>query len=210
MQPHWRPDFRIPGTLPDIKIIRTDFIINSIAGTIALIMLFLVGQREFRAHTLDNSIAETERRIRLAEADDNIHLKLSEDFRSAANYVVEVDTFYDSPALAHEVVLDLMSLKPEGLIFDRVAMVEQVVTRDKAAVVEYRITINGEVRELTVLDAFKSALGASELLNPPGYRSQIDEALEGRDPQTGIFPYRLTILLMPAAGESEEKKGAES
>lgn len=196
-QPYWRPNFQIPSTLPDIKIVRTDFIINLIAVTVALGMLFLVGQNEFRAQVLRNSIEDMERRIRLTEADDNKYLKQSEAFRKAANYVVEVDRFYDTPVVPHRQIVDLLELKPEDLIFNRIAIVEQVVKQENASMVEYRITMTGEVKELTVLDQFKGELSRSELFNLEGYSGVIDESLESRDPKTGIFPYRLTIVLSP-------------
>ena len=208
MQPHWRPNFRIAGTLPDIKVIRTDFLINAFAVTAALVMLFVLGQREFRAYVLKNSVEDTERRIRLAEADNNVYLKDSEAFRAAAQRVVELDTFYDVPVLPHRLIVQLVDLKPEDLIFKRIAVSEQVVKEGPNSEVCYRITMSGEVRELTTLDEFKGKLSESKLLNIEGFTSSVDESLESRDPQTGIFPYRLTVVLSPVKPAAPAPEGA--
>ena len=40
-QPYWRPDFKIQSTLPDIKVVRTDFIINCIVVALMLIAVFI-------------------------------------------------------------------------------------------------------------------------------------------------------------------------
>lgn len=207
IQPHWRPNFQIASTLPDIKVIRTDFIVNSIAATIALLAAFLVIQNEFRAYMLRNSIGEMEQRIRVAEAGDAASLAMSGDFKTAAKQIVEVDTFYDAPWKAHELFAGLVEMKPEGLIFERVALNEEVAKAKDSSVVNYRVVMSGEVEELIELTRFKRSLSESGVLNLEGYSSRIVESLQDRDTKTGIYPYSLTIELTPdatPAGDAEE------
>ncbi|MGB0743343.1 MAG: hypothetical protein ACPGSB_02350, partial [Opitutales bacterium] len=65
---------------------------------------------------------------------------------------------------------------------------------------------------LTVLDDFKGTLSEWEPLQHEGYELDIDESLQGRDSNTGIFPYTLNITLkpaqQPAAGSKAEGAGA--
>ncbi|WP_269525616.1 hypothetical protein [Coraliomargarita parva] len=208
IQPYWRPNFNIPSTLPDIKVIRTGFIVNSIAIGVALIAAVLLLQKEYKAYSLGATIQELQQQITVAEADDNLHLKTSQRFRDAANYVIEVDTFYSAPWLAHEFVADLLTLRPKDLIFTRLALSEQVVKQKNKNIVECRITISGEVRELPVLDEFKNALQEAEFLNQAEYTREISESLESKNLKTGIFPYRLTIVLTPSAAKPVKKGGA--
>jgi len=213
IQPYWRPNFQISATLPDIKAVRTDFIINSIAATIALLAAFLLLQKEFRAYVLRSSIDDMERRIRVAEVDDNTSLEQSQEFKKAAKRIVEVDTFYEAPWLAHRLFSELVAMKPEGLIFTRVAMNEQVTKTEQANAVTYRVVMSGEVEELIELTRFKRSLSESEILNLEGFSSEIVESLQDRDTRTGIYPYSLTIELTPEAapsGGANAEEGAAS
>lgn len=208
MQPFWRPNFVNQSELPDIKVIRTGFIINFIAVMFALCVAFFLLQREYRVYTLGQTIEDMEQQIRVADADDVENLKLSESFRSAAQYVIEVEKFYDSPLLAHYFLYGLSIIKPEDLIFSSVSFNESVVKVEGKDRVAYSINISGDAKSLTVLDDFKKILTEAELLQITGFELKIDETLQGRDEKTGIFPYRLAVSLTPIQ-EAVVKKSEE-
>ncbi len=205
MQPFWRPNFVNQSELPDIKVIRTDFIINFIAVTIALCVAFFLLQREYRSFSLGNTISDMEQQIRVAEADDIENLKRSESFRSSAQYIAEVEKFFDSPILAHEFLYGLSQIKPEDLIFNSVSLGESMIKQGSKQVLAYNISISGDAKNLTAVEDFKKILAEADLLNISGYKVEIDETLQGRDDKTGIFPYRVAISLKP-----EEKKKPEA
>jgi len=204
VQPYWRPNFVDASSLPDIKVIRTDFIINILALVLMLIVGFFLLQREFRAYTLGKTIQLLEREIRVSEADDSINIKLSEEFKQSAKHVAEMERFYLSPVLAHEFLAWLALVRPENLIFRQVSMSEAVVNQG-GKVLSYRINISGDVRSLTTLDEFKGELAAWEKLNLKGYVLDVDEALQGRDAETGIFPFTLEITLTPEKKEEGDE-----
>ncbi len=214
-QPYWRPDFKIQSTLPDIKVVRTDFIINFIAVVLVLIAVFTLFEREYRASSLRSSIAGMEQRIRAAEADDNLHLKQSARFRESAQSVEDLQHLFRAPFTAHEFLAALSSLKPDGLIFSRVQISEAVVTpkrkgRGGAAAksqMAYTISITGAVRELTILTQFKGALQAAPSLNFEGFEVVVDESMNQRNATTGITPFKVSISLAPAAQPAAAKGG---
>jgi hypothetical protein len=208
IQPYWRPDFKIQSTLPDIKVVRTDFIINFIAVALVLVVGFSLLQREYRAFSLRGTIEDMEQRIRISEADDNIKLRASERFREAAQHVVELQRFYSSPLPAHEFLAELALLKPKDLIFSRVMLSESILKEDGGAQMGYRIQITGDVRELTVLTEFKGVLQQSDLLNPEGFVSVVDESMQQRDAKTGIVPFQISISLS-AEKESKASEGGK-
>lgn len=210
-QPHWRPNFVNQSALPDIKAIRTNFIINFVAVLLVLLVGFYVLQREYRAYALGKTIEEMEQRISAAEAEDSANLKLSREFRDLAAHVAELEKFYATPVIAHEFLAELTKIRPEELIFEQIALVESAQKEGSAQFVTYRIKIAGDVRSLTVLDAFKSDLFDWELLNVEDYSLDIDESLQGRDAETGIFPYTLQITLKPGKETSAaDTKGADA
>ena len=118
IQPYWRPDFKIQSTLPDIKVVRTDFIINAIAVALALIAAFTVLQREYRAFSLNRAIASMQQSIGETEANNNQNLQASERFRESAQSVVELQDFFRAPFAAHQIAQHHLPLDieqaPEG------------------------------------------------------------------------------------------------
>lgn len=213
MQPFWRPNFVNQAELPDIKVVRTDFIINFIAVTITLCVAFFLLQREYRTFALVKTIKGMEQQIRVAGSDDVENLKRSEAFRESAQYVVEVEEFFDAPLLVHEFVYKLTSMRPEDLVFNSVSLSENTVKHSNKDVVVYSINITGDAKNLTVLDDFKKTLFEEEFLQVPSLVLEVDETLQGRDEKTGIFPYRVAITLTPEEKKpksTEEEGGDES
>jgi hypothetical protein len=201
-QPLWRPNFVNQSTLPDIKVVRTGFIINFFAVTLALWVAFILIKSEYRTHVLNQTITAMQARIKAAEPKDAESLKVSEAFRSSAQYIVELEKFYDSPISIYQFIFDLSKIKPDDLIFNSISFKESVVKVDNKSAVAYNINISGDAKNLTVLDDFKRILDNDELLQIEGFALDINETLEGRNEKTGIFPYRLKIVLTPQAGSA--------
>lgn len=197
IQPNWRPNFVKTSELPDIKVIRTDFIINFVFIVLMLALGFYVMQREYRAHIIRQTIEVMEQQIRVAQADDAISLRLSQEFRAAAAHILDLEKFNVTPFLIQDFLIQLTQMRPEKLIFKQISVAESEQKEGANQVVIYRINLTGEVSSLTLLDDFKGALSDLELLNHQGYALVIDETLQGRDAETGIFPYTLQITLKP-------------
>ena len=208
IQPFWRPNFVNRSELPDIKVIRTDFIINFIAIMLALGVTFFYLQQEYRAHILKGAISDAEEEIRDASAQDAENLKLSQSFLDSAKYVVEVERFLESPFRIHEFLYDLARIKPDDLIYKSISLSESAAPKRLHSPLKYSINIAGDAKNLTVIGDFKRILGEAELLNLPGFDIQIDESLQGRNEETGVFPYTLAISLTPTK-EAAPKKNDE-
>jgi hypothetical protein len=200
IHPNWRPNFVNAAELPDIKIVRTDFIINIVAVGLMSLLAFYVLQREYKAHVLGQTVAQLEERIRASEADDRASIKLSEAFKKKAAHVVELEKFYLSPFLLHDFFARIAELRPEELIFNRVSFAERVDTVDKKKQLVYKVTVEGDVRSLTVLDEFKGVLAEADVFDVDGYALEISETMGGRDAKTGIFTYTLDLTLVPSKG----------
>lgn len=92
-------------------------------------------------------------------------------------------------------------MRPKGLIFKQLSLAERMEKKDATTQVVYSLNISGEVRSLTTLDEFKGQLAEWDLLKVENYDLEIDEILQGRDADTGIFPYTLKVTLNPKAKE---------
>lgn len=208
MQPAWRPNFVNQSELPDIKVIRTNFIINMVAAALALSMVFVLAKREYSAAALETTIDRLEERIAGAEAADKKNLELSREFKQAAEYILEVGRFSEAPFSPHELLYHLSVIQPDDVIYRSINLSEGTEGKGKNRVITYRVNLNGDAKNLTVLDEFKDILAQAEGLQFPGYGIKIDETLEGRDERTGIFPYRMTISFTPQASDKKERKDA--
>lgn len=202
IQPHWRPDFKIESTLPDIKIIRTNFAINSVVLVLVVLSGALLIQRESRSYLLQRSISNLEQQVQNASPENMQRLEKSQQFCNAAQNVKELQQFFQVPFFAHESVVELASLKPEDLTFSRVACDESTTqiginknakTKPK---LKFQIDIKGNVQDLPILTDFKRLLKESALLNPEGFEVSIDENIQQRDSDTGIIPFQITVSLI--------------
>jgi hypothetical protein len=204
-EPSWRPNFVNKAELPDIKIVRTDFIVNIIAVTVAICVVFFLLQREYRSYALSQTVAKMEERIRSAGPDDAKFLKFSETFRKSAQYVIELEKFYDVPFNSHDFLYELSQIKPEDLIFKSVSLSES--NDVKAKKVDYVVSISGDAKNLTVIEQFKNILGEAEIFQVEGYDLSVNETLSGRDEKTGIFPYKISVRMSPIKKAAAKKKG---
>ncbi|MDG1242483.1 MAG: hypothetical protein P8R37_06425 [Opitutae bacterium] len=211
IQPYWRPDFKIQSTLPDIKVVRTDFIINAIAVALMLIAGFTLLQGEYRAYSLHRSIASMQQSIGETKTNNNQNLKESERFRESAQSVVELQRFFRAPLVAHELMAELARLKPAGLIFSRVmfssATIKQKGKDQAKSQMTYEINITGDTRGLMALTQFKAMLQASPSLSPAGFEVVVDESMQQRNAMTGITPFQVLISLTPAPSGIPSKGG---
>ncbi|MDA9589163.1 hypothetical protein N9V19_00220 [Opitutales bacterium] len=216
IQPYWRPNFKIKSSLPDIKVVRTGFIVNFVIITFVLIAIFSLLHRQYYANSLRTTIDLTEARVRQAEPEDRLRLENSERFRKAAQSIEELERFYRAPYFADEFLINISQLKPEGLIFSRLSFSERVieakVIKKKTKIparMTYNINIAGEVSELIILTEFKAAIEASPLMNPEGYSVVVDESIQQRSAETGITPFQLRISLMVINLEPSVRKGGQ-
>lgn len=208
MQPNWHPNFSIGSTLPDTRAIHTDFVLKTVVYTAVLISAIFVLQREYQAYLLRQRISGLEQQIQSAASADRLRLDKSNQFSKLASNVRELQRFFKAPLVAHDSIVELALIKPEGLTFTRLILAESVVRikrgRNSTATVTFNLSTSGDVQDLPVLTQFKRELEESQLLNPPGYTVSIEETIQQRDADTGIIPFKLSISLNPA-GEREAK-----
>ncbi|MEM9026230.1 MAG: hypothetical protein AAGB06_04775, partial [Verrucomicrobiota bacterium] len=121
---NWHPDFRIESELPDIKIIRTDFIINGIAGFIALLMLVMVVSREFSLRSKHAILEDLVSEVADLERGNSKNLNDSTTFKAVAPLLTDLEKFYLSPIDPVEIVVEVAKILPEGVLLERIDLNE--------------------------------------------------------------------------------------
>ena len=200
IQPYWRPNFVNSAKLPDIKVVRTNFIINFFALAFLLGSVGLLVQREYRVWTLEDTIEGLGKQVEKATPKNSRSLELSKQFVQVGEKVAEVELFYLAPFTAQEFLVALADFRPANTILKSISFEENspVKAKNKMAL-SYAIRLTGEVGNLTDLDTFKGQLSEWEFLNLEDYELSVSESMQGRDEATGTFPYTLNISLEPVA-----------
>lgn len=146
--PLWHPNFRNFERLPDTKVVRTAFFVNTAAGATAIALLLWVGYREYRIHNLSEQIAGAQSEIDSNAKKNAEALRLSQIFTEEDKKLSEAQSFVNIPipvseyvaligqSLPKEISIDLADLKfPTDPKTPQVCLLRGVVagSRDQAA-----------------------------------------------------------------------------
>ena len=129
-QSNWHPNFRIADSLPDLKVVRTDFFINAISLSLAAVALFFLAIREYKTFNLKSEIATWEEKIETSRGENLAYLKLNAEFKKEMVKFEEVRDFVDTDLPVTSFLEALGPTIPEGLDLDSMAFGgERVVIR---------------------------------------------------------------------------------
>lgn len=205
--PRWRTDFRIVDQLPDIKVVRTHFLINFSAIAALIAVCFLLAQREYTLRTLDESIQLLERRLQAGNPANREALSWNRRFVESARKVEEIQGHYRAPFAHHLFLAELAMARPSDMVFRQIAYQEippppppRTRARDRTPVrrvvlPSYVIELRGDVRELNILDQLKTLLAEFSYANGE-YRVDVTESVQPRT-DAGAFPFAVEIRLSP-------------
>lgn len=97
VEPRWHPDFRNVERLPDTKVVRTTFFINTAAIATTLALLMWLGYREFHIRTLEQQITDAEHQIDANSRQNKEALRLSQIFIDEETKLDAAVNFVSSP-----------------------------------------------------------------------------------------------------------------
>ncbi|MBI2814841.1 MAG: hypothetical protein HYX71_11215 [Opitutae bacterium] len=116
--PLWHTNFRNFDRLPDTKVVRTTFFINTAAGAAAIALLLWVGYREYRLYSLSEQIAAAQREIDSNAKKNTEALRLSQIFADEDKKFAEAEAFLKIPVSISEYVLLLGQSLPKEISID--------------------------------------------------------------------------------------------
>ncbi len=102
--PLWHTNFRNFDRLPDTKVVRTTFFINTAAVVVAVVMLLWLGQREYSNYSIGEQKVEAQRQIDSNKKQDAEALRLSKIFMDEEKKLGEVAAFIKVPATPAEFI----------------------------------------------------------------------------------------------------------
>ncbi len=116
----WHTNFRNFERLPDTKVVRTTFFINTAAIAIAVGMALWLTSREYTNHTLQDQIAEAKRQIEANTKQNAEALRLSKVFLDEQKKLDDAVAFTKTPITILEFVDLLAQTMPKEIIVDNV------------------------------------------------------------------------------------------
>jgi len=103
-EPRWHVNFRNPEGLPDTKVVRTTFFVNTAAIALTLALLLWAGYREYHIRSLDDQIAAAEQQIQANGKQNKEALRLSQLFSTEEKKLAEAEAFLKARILPSEFI----------------------------------------------------------------------------------------------------------
>jgi hypothetical protein len=118
--PAWHPNFRNHERLPDTKVVRTQFFVNSVAIAVACSLVLYVCYQEYRVNSLGRQVTDWETRIAANKKASDQALALSRKYAEEEKKIGELDEFLRPRVILSQLLLHLGNTLPQGLAMDSV------------------------------------------------------------------------------------------
>jgi hypothetical protein len=118
--PLWHPNFRNFERLPDTKVVRTTFFINTAAIAASLVLLFWFGHREYQIMNLRDQIADAQKQIDDNAKQNQEALRLTKIFADEQKKLAEAEDFQHTPLSPSAFVSLLGETLPKEISIDSI------------------------------------------------------------------------------------------
>jgi len=200
VQPAWHPNFRNVETLPDIKAIRTDFVINYGVILLAATLLVFFLKNEFSIMAVGRENKDFETKISENTGINNNNLKLSGQFGNLSKEIAELSEFTNVPIKPSDLLLKFTEIKPEEMLFHSISYNTHTIRLDsrKSAPgkqISIRSTVIGTPASVTQLvTEFVETLQNLEIIQESVQKVELQSLV--RDEKLGLFNCSIRIELV--------------
>ena len=118
--PLWHPNFRNFERLPDTKVVRTTFFVNTAAIAVALSLVLWFGYREYHIKSLGDQIADAQQQIDDNAKQNKEALRLSKIFDDEQKKLAEAELFQRAPITPSEFISLLGETLPKEISIDSI------------------------------------------------------------------------------------------
>lgn len=210
----WHPDFRDVSNLPDIKLVRTDFLLNSICVAIFLsAAIFFVVNFLNAKNFKDNNdlLKEVIEKERMA---NQKAFKQNKVFIKESKLVQTFNAFMHPSINPLTFILEISNLKNEKMIFSSVSYIEksnpdagsQKNKNKKISPKSYVFSIKGSIygtydESLGILNRYMASISSNSTIK--SFVKSIEMASLKRDALIDLFTYQIDLTVDP---EMTQKK----
>jgi len=185
--PAWHPNFRDLEKLPDTKVVRTLFFVNSVAIALAASLLLYFAYQEYRIISLQHQLTDLTNRITANRKASEQAVLLSKKFADEEKKIGELAEFKKQKIVLSRFLLHLAETLPE----------DQQLAVDSVAFQEAGISLKGTASG-TLDEASERTSAYVERIKQDAYFSEIFEGgisqgNPGRDPASGRLTFDLFL-----------------
>ena len=199
VQPPWRPDFRQVDALPDIKIIRTDFLLNGIAVFSLLAVLLFGFFTEITIQAVSSERDALQNRIAANTAENRQAQNLDRQYQQVSRKLRQVNTFLDVYAQPSALLQAVTAVIPDGVVVESINLSRAIEGSRRSQQVFYVISIVGTVVETDAeRDGSEVVIELRDTLAevPLWVEDVADATLSSeRDPTTRFWPFTINLRL---------------
>ncbi len=163
----WHPNFRNYDRLPDIKVVRTTFFVNTVALTVTLLVSAWVASREYHISDLNRQITESQEQINQTKGKSAEAVLLFSKFQAEERRFLEVDAFIKSRHAVSPLLRHLGGSLPKGIALTYFDLRLDERGKVKASMLILRGIARGSADQATGrASAYEVQLRKDEVLKP--------------------------------------------
>lgn len=195
--PLWHPNFRNFERLPDTKVVRTTFFINTAAIAITAALLMWLGKNEYTLHSLNAQIAEAQQELDQNSRQNKEAIRLSGLFAEEQKKLGELEAFLATPITPLDFVSSLGRTLPKEIAIDSI---DARISDPSGPSFTVRGRVAGTPDQATgtassYVDTLKTDAQLSGLFDP------ITLTSINRDPQSGFMVFEIVFKGKAAKGK---------
>lgn len=120
--PVWHPNFRNFDRLPDTKVVRTTFFVNTAAAGAAIALVLWLGYREYNLKNLGVQIAEARAQVDTNSKQNTEALRLTQVFADEERKIAEAEAFLKMPVAPSEFIVLIGQTLPKEVSIEFIDM----------------------------------------------------------------------------------------
>jgi len=160
--PRWHTNFRNFDRLPDTKVVRTTFFINTAAIAVTLCLIMWLGQREYTNYNLKVQKADAQRQIDSNQKQNAEALRLSKIFFDEEKKLSEAAAFIKTPITPAEFIELIGTSLPKDILIENV---ETRITDPKNSLFQLKGRVAGNREKASgIASSYEAALRAHSKL----------------------------------------------
>ncbi len=201
LYPNWRPNFRDPGLLPDVKVVRTHFLLNFLAVVACFGFAGAIIYTEFTVRSAAESVEFVEENIARNQGRNTELVRMSGEFSKESQSVEQLTRFFDLPFTYSEVLRAVAETRPRPVVFNSFSFSSLSEKRGRVDVLRYRIQIQGTVTDVEGALAPETANQfRDELSQLPGLAGKVESSRLSsfnRTENPAVFNFTIQMMLDP-------------
>jgi hypothetical protein len=202
---NWHPNFRVVAALPDIKQVRTGFLVNFVAIFLAMVALGFLLYIEVNIYKVNVESGRFESQIADKENENTKDVAFSTQFYTQSKGLQFVAGFLNQDIPPLDLLDVLAAARPTNILFQSISIDSPVsdssgnTKKGEGQHVTVSGTLTGEAQDLTALDVLTQKLLAAPVLKSRVADPVRDCKVQSSREAPGIFSFTITIALKSAS-----------